>query len=102
VLMLTFPTLAYEYNLPSLLGFIPLLIYWSTLIDNPIKEPMPRILNFSFLAFILVASFSNIINQGIIIMSEYLVISAFFFVVPLFYYWNYTRGSIRANKAQIQ
>ncbi|MGZ6347347.1 MAG: hypothetical protein ACXWNC_07280 [Anaerolineales bacterium] len=102
VLMLTYPTLAYEYNLPSLLGFIPLLLYWSTLIDNPIKEPMRGILNYSFLAFVLVASFSNIINQGIIIMIEYLVISAFFFVVPLFYFWNDTRGSNRASKAQIQ
>jgi hypothetical protein len=102
ILMLTYPTLAYEYNLPSLLGFIPLLIYWTKLSDNPIKEPMRAILNYSFLAFVLVASFSNFINQGVIIMSEYLVISAFFFIVPLVYYWNDTRGPNRPSKTQIQ
>lgn len=102
ILMLTYPTLAYEYNLPSLLGFIPLLIYWTTLSDHPIKEPMRAILNYSFLAFVLVASFSNFINQGAIIMSEYLVISAFFFIVPLVYYWNDTRGPNRPGNPQIQ
>jgi hypothetical protein len=102
ILMLTYPTLAYEYNLPSLLGFIPLLIYWTTLSDHSIKEPMRAILNYSFLAFVLVASFSNYINQGAIIMSEYLVISAFFFIVPLVYYWNDRRGPNRPSKTQIQ
>ena len=102
VLMLIYPTLAYEYNLPSLLGFIPLLVYWTTLSDNPIKEPMRGILYYSFLGFVVIASFSNFINQGVIIMGEYLLISAFLFIVPLFYYWKHTRGSNRPSKTQIQ
>jgi hypothetical protein len=102
VLMLIYPTLAYEYNLPSLLGFIPLLVYWTTLSDNPIKEPMRGILYYSFLGFVVIASFSNFINQGVIIMGEYLLISAFLFIVPLFYYWKDTRGSNRPSKTQIQ
>ncbi len=92
VLMLTYPTLAYEYNLPSLLGFIPLFIYWTTQSDNTIKEPISGIMNYSFLVFVLIASFSNLINQGAIVISEYLLISAFLFAVPLVYYWNNSRG----------
>ena len=33
--MLTFPTLAYEYDLPALLGFVPLFIYWAKPLTIP-------------------------------------------------------------------
>jgi hypothetical protein len=100
VLMLTYPTLAYEYNLPSLLGFIPLLIYWGNLPDNPIDAPMRAIMRYSFFGFVLVASFSNFINQGVIIMSEYFLMSAFLLVIPLFFYWKVKWGSTRPNIIQ--
>ncbi len=101
-LMLTYPTLAYEYNLPSLLGFIPLFLYWAALPDNPVKGPMRWIMMGSFFGFIFIASFSNLINQGVIIMGEYLLISTFLLVVPLIYSWKEARGFRRpAGNANI-
>jgi hypothetical protein len=97
VLMLMYPTLAYEYNLPSLLGFIPLFIYWITLTDNPLKMPLRGIMMYSFFAFVFTASFSNLINQGVIIMSEYLLISGFLLIAPLIYSWNVKRGHPLSN-----
>jgi hypothetical protein len=92
ILMLTYPTLAYEYNLPSLLGFIPLFFYWIRLPDNPINHPVREAMQYSFFAFVFLASFSNYLNQRpVIIMSEYLLISSILLIVPLFYYWKYTR-----------
>jgi hypothetical protein len=102
VLMLTYPTLAYEYNLPSLLGFIPLFIYWITLPDNPIKSPVREIMAYSFFAFIFSASFSNLINQGVIIMGEYLLISGFLLIFPLVYYWLVMRPPNQPNEMHAQ
>jgi hypothetical protein len=102
VLMLTYPTLAYEYNLPTLLGFIPLFIYWTKLPDYPIHAPMRGIMKYSFFGFIFIASFSNLINQGVIIMSEYLFISAFLLIVPLIYYWKDPLSPNRPTEMHIQ
>jgi hypothetical protein len=102
VLMFMYPTLAYEYNLPSLLGFIPLFIYWTKLPDNPIQGPMRGIMKYCFLGFIFFASFSNFINRGVIIMSEYLLISAFLLIVPLLYYWKGIQGRNKPIEIQAQ
>jgi len=101
ILMLTYPTLAYEYNLPSLLGFIPLLIFWTKLPDNPIKSPLREVMNYSFLVFMFFASFSNYLNQKVILMSEYFLISTILLIIPLFYHWKVTRGSNRPEKVKV-
>lgn len=93
IIMLTYPTMAFEYNLPSLLGFIPLIIYWVKLPDNPIKAPVRKVMKYSFLAFVFFASSSSYIKtpRGGIVLSEYLIISLILIIVPLFYYWIGTR-----------
>ena len=83
IVMLTFPTLAYEYNLPSLFGFIPLIMYWAEIPNNPINEPARDIIKFSFFTFVMLASFSNFINQGYIIMGEYFIIASILLIFPL-------------------
>jgi hypothetical protein len=102
ILMLTFPTLAYEYNLPSLLCFIPLVFYWTKLSNDTIKVRVRKVMKYSFFAFVLFASFSNYINQKVIVMSEYCLISLILLLVPLFYYWKSTRDPNRSKKINIQ
>jgi len=105
ILMLTYPTLAYDYSLPSLLGFIPLFFYWTKLPDNPIHYPVREVMKYSFLAFMFFASFSNYLNQAVgkvIVMGEYLLIASILFIIPLFYYWKYTWDPNRLKKINIQ
>ena len=98
ILMLTYPTLAYEYNLPSLLCFIPLLFYWAKLTDNPIILPIRAGMKYSFLVFMFLAAFSNYLNQRVIIvMCLYILISAILLIFPLFY-WMFTRYPYRTNR----
>jgi hypothetical protein len=102
ILMLTYPTLAYEYNLPSLLCFIPLFFYWANLPDTAINITVREVMKYSFFAFVLIASFSNYINQKFIVMGEYFLISAILLIVPLIFYWKFTRGPDRSEKSSIQ
>jgi hypothetical protein len=100
IIMLTYPTLAFEYNIPSLLGFIPLIFYWDKLPDNPINTPVREIIKYSFLVFVFCASFSSYIQtpRGAIVLSEYVLISAILFIGPLLYYWKVTRSPKRINE----
>jgi hypothetical protein len=95
VLMLTYPTLAYEYNLPSLLGFIPLFFYWSNHPEVSLKPPVRNVIRVAFFAFLYFSSFSNsIFNRGGIVLGEYVLISAILLFVPLFYDWKITRPPV--------
>jgi hypothetical protein len=102
VIMLTYPTLAFEYNLPSLLGFIPMIFYWAKLPDNPVKSPIRQVIEYSLLIFIFFASFSSIIKppRGTIVLSEYLLISIILVLVPLIYFWNTTQNARKPNEIQ--
>lgn len=81
ILMLTYPTIAHEYNLPSLFGFIPLIFHWakpSTLLRQIVK--------YSFLSFILLASFSNYFKPAIHesgVLIGYLAAAILFLALPL-------------------
>ncbi len=81
--MLTFPTLAYEYNLPSLVGFVPLIIYWAETPNNPTNVPARDIIKYSFFTFVFLASFSNFIHQGVVIMGEYFLIASILLIFPM-------------------
>jgi hypothetical protein len=102
IIMLTYPTMAFEYNLPSLLVFIPLIFYWAKLPDNPIKTPVRQVMEYSLLAFIFFASFSSFIKtpRGVIVLSEYLLITIILLLVPLIYYWKVTRSAQVSRPAQ--
>ena len=99
ILMLTYPTLAYEYNLPSLLCFIPLFFHWVTLPESPIPVPLRKTMEYSFLVFLFLASFSNYLTQrAILVMGEYFVIALILLVIPLFFYWKNISDSRRFGK----
>ena len=99
VLMLTYPTLAYEYNLPSLLGFIPLFIFWTKLPDDLIPPVARKVLNYSLLAFGCLASFSNAIGRGAIVLGEYILISAILLIVPVYFYW---KQNMKAQRSRVE
>jgi hypothetical protein len=102
ILMLTFPTLAYEYNLPSLIVFIPLIYFWMKSPDNLIPGTVRNVMKYSLFSFICLASFSNFINQGGVIMAEYFFIAAILLIIPLFYQWKPNRDSNLPDKIHIQ
>jgi hypothetical protein len=102
ILMLTFPTLAYEYNLPSLTIFIPLILFWMNSPDNPIPGTLRNVMKYSFYSFIFLASFSNFINRGGVIMAEYFFITSILLIIPLFYHWKPNRDSNLPDKLQVQ
>lgn len=83
ILMLTYPTVAFEYNIPSLLCFIPLIFYWakpSTLFH--------RLLKYGLLLFILLISHpEQIITllNGDNLLIFYLLISCAFAVIPILF-----------------
>jgi hypothetical protein len=88
ILLLTYPTMAYEYNLPSLLCFIPLFFYWTNLPNTPIHGRVLEAMKYSFLTFLLLASFSNSIIH-VEVIDEYFLISFILLMVPLYFYWKY-------------
>jgi hypothetical protein len=102
ILMLTFPTLAYEYNLPSLIVFIPLIYFWMKSPDNLIPGTVRNVMKYSLFSFICLASFSNFINQGGVIMAEYFFIASILLIIPLFYQWKPNRDSNLPDKIHIQ
>lgn len=58
IILITYPTLAYDYSVPCLFCFIPLVIYWSK--QPVIQNNFPiYIIKYFFPLFIIVASFSK-------------------------------------------
>jgi hypothetical protein len=58
ILLITYPTMAIDYSVPILMGFIPILVAWTYLpqnVDNPVK--LPTLILFFF--FLVSASFSR-------------------------------------------
>lgn len=86
ILLLTYPTVAFEYNIPSLFCFIPLVFYWT-------KHPniMSKVIRYAFFIFVLLISFPDYLNLFIAentILMGYLVVSAAFLLFP----WLYPGG----------
>ena len=88
--LLTFATASFEYSLVSLLGLIPLLIYWAEQASplRPVYERQGMLA--LFLAFMLSASFSRFFPVAIIY--EYLLVSLIFFALPFYFYWRASRN----------
>ncbi len=86
IILITYPTLAYDYSVPCLFCFIPLVIYWSkqTLIHDNFAIHM---IKYFFPFFIIAASFSKFFimffySQSIITIF-YILSSLVFFVLPV-------------------
>jgi len=88
VILITYPTLAYDYSMPVLLGFIPLLMAWASL-----KSASSELVNATtvalFFIFLLGASFSKVIRQTIPIVGAdvlwYVLAGLSLICLPLLY-----------------
>ena len=83
ILLLIYPTISFEYMIPNLFCFIPLIFYWTKQQDR-----MSYILRFTFFLFILAISFpayTNLFIGGHSILVVYLGVSTIFLLLPLIY-----------------
>ena len=78
ILFITYPTFAYDYSVPNLLGLIPFLIYWAKL--TKLNGLYQRLVLFLFFFFIVTASFFfEIYPSDLAVLIFYLCISGAIF-----------------------
>jgi hypothetical protein len=58
ILMLTYPTVAFDYNMSTLFAFIPSIIYWAGLRTTEGQSVLRSVMKYLFFAFLLAASHS--------------------------------------------
>jgi hypothetical protein len=81
-IMILYPTRANDYSVPSLVGFAPIIIYWAGQAEFK-QHVATKLLEYVYVFFILLASFSTSIIPTIFNMiTLYLVFSIFFIVSP--------------------
>jgi hypothetical protein len=82
VIMLLYPTRANDYSAPSLIGFAPVIIYWSR--QTEFKDlAATKVLLCACILFILLASFSTSVTQSVILMIViYIIFSTLLIVSP--------------------
>ena len=88
ILLITYPTLAYDYSMPVLMGFIPLLFAWARL-PQAANNPVNGLTLILFFFFLLGVSFSREIQLAIPISSAdvllYVVAGLGLICLSLFY-----------------
>ncbi len=83
ILMLTYPTVAFEYNIPNLFCFIPLIFYWAK--DTSLFN---KLLKYGFFLFILLISCPNYISvviRGNNMLLFYLFASCILIMMSILY-----------------
>jgi hypothetical protein len=90
IALLTYPTVAFEYSVSSLLCFIPLTLYWANLPNVQMNKARREFVKYSFFLFLLLASNSIYVNWLFPenFVDEYLFFSAIFILLPLFGNWK--------------
>jgi hypothetical protein len=81
ILMLTYPTVAFEYNIPNLLCFIPLMFYWA---GQP--SASNKLAKYGLLFFIFLISNSGYVGSilnGKDLLLFYLLTSSVFIALPI-------------------
>jgi len=86
VILVTYPTLSYDYSVPCLFCFIPLVIYWIRHGGIDVKPKVKHALGCSFVLFLVLASLSGYIARDFatekIVIYGYVMFSAIFIVTP--------------------
>jgi hypothetical protein len=87
ILMLNYPTIAYEYNMTTLACFIPFLAYWIAASSDAAQAQARRMLGYVFLLFLITAShfvdLYPVVDLGYINFYPYLITAAIFMLAPL-------------------
>lgn len=86
ILMIMYPTISFDYNLPALFFFIPFVIYWSEW-SRATSWPHAYLLSYGFFSFLLVASWSGFVSTAIgneyFMFWVYGLMAAMFLLIPL-------------------
>jgi hypothetical protein len=81
-ILLIYPTRANDYSIPTLLGLIPLMLFWVTQLRSD-QQVAGNIITALFLLFLIVASFSTLLTHSILIMVIiYIVFSTILITSP--------------------
>jgi hypothetical protein len=81
VLLLTYPTIAFEYNILNVLGLMPFVMYWSK--AHTADGRFRNIFLYSFLLFMILGSFSLMIfRTEVNVLIFYIIVSVFFISIP--------------------
>jgi hypothetical protein len=89
IILLTYPTVTFDYNVPALIGFIPLMFYWASSSDDDVPERVRTGLLCLFLLFILAASNSKHITWRLpVLLGGYAAVAGLLFAIPLYYRWR--------------
>jgi hypothetical protein len=88
ILMLMYPTLAFEYGMVSLLCFVPLILYWGESPDIMTASWAHMGVRYSFFIFLFLAANSKLISElfdtGLAVLFVYIFTASVFLFVPLF------------------
>jgi hypothetical protein len=75
ILLLGYPTVAHDYSLPSILGFLPLVAYWAR--SGAVPEPLGSLASAGFGLFLVLASWSTeVFGSPPAVVAAYVVASA--------------------------
>jgi len=84
VILLLYPTEALDYSVPTLLGLIPLMIFWAKRLASN-QRTAGNLVLMSFLLFVLLASFSiKLMGSMLIVVIIYLFFSMTLIISPIF------------------
>jgi hypothetical protein len=86
-LLLIYPTMTFEYVVPGLFCFIPLVMYWNKLPNLPDNPNASGIILWSFVGFLVLVSYSNYVNRyfNVNLLWLYILIGVGLLMVPLIY-----------------
>lgn len=83
IFLLMYPTVAYEYNVPSLLGFVPFIIHWERNTINILNRYVVKATKYLFYLFLCYSFINFVLNYRITVEKEYLLTALVFLVFPL-------------------
>jgi hypothetical protein len=99
IILLLYPTLAFNYNVVTLLGLIPLMVYWAMRSKRP-GEFARKTIFCLFLTFVIVASFGVELKRYWLLIIIYLATSSVLILIPLVLPRR-TEGLLREARAAI-
>ena len=100
ILLLTYPTVAFEYNIPNLFCFIPLVFYWTR---N--SNYMSKIARYAFFLFIFLISFPNLLGSFVsvnTVLVGYLIVSIAFLLFPYLLPGEFSFQSLKDKNVLIE
>lgn len=97
VILLMYPTKAFEYNVPSLLCFIPLINHWERNLFNAFYDNTAKIFKYFFYLFLCLSLVNYVLNGTHFAIIEFFLASIVFLITPLVYSHRNSTAEPRQN-----